>query len=63
VPGELIPSPAIALDAPPERAWQQLAAGSPPVIGRRRDEAFQIDLRSVAPGDDAAVVAALRGLA
>lgn len=62
VPGELIPSPAIALDAPPERAWQQLAAGSPPVIGRRRDEAFQIDLRSVAPGDDAAVVAALRGL-
>ena len=62
VPGELIPSPAIALDAPPERAWQQLVAGSPPVIGRRRDDALQIDLRSVAPTDDAIVVAALRSL-
>ncbi len=63
VPGELIPSPAIALESAPEAAWQQLVAGSPPVIGRRRDDTLQIDLRSVAPGDDATVIAALRGLA
>jgi len=62
VPGELIPSPAIALEFAPEAAWQQLVAGSPPVIGRRRDDTLQIDLRSVAPGDDATVIAALRGL-
>ena len=62
VPGELIPSPAIALDVPPEMAWQQLVAGSPPVIGRRRDDALQIDLRSVAPSEDATVLASLQSL-
>jgi L-seryl-tRNA(Ser) seleniumtransferase len=63
VPGELIPSPAIALTAPPDAAWQQLIAQAPPVVGRRRDDTLQIDLRSVAADDDHEVAAALRGLA
>jgi L-seryl-tRNA(Ser) seleniumtransferase len=60
VPGATIPSPAIQIDAPADDAWHTLAAAPTPVIGRRRDGALMLDLRSVDPADDRVVLDALR---
>jgi L-seryl-tRNA(Ser) seleniumtransferase len=62
VPGETIPSPAIRLEASPDAAWEHLVSGTPPIIARRRDGALFVDLRSVEPGDDDTVAAALGAL-
>jgi L-seryl-tRNA(Ser) seleniumtransferase len=62
VPGEAIPSPAIRLDTPADSGWKHLIAADPPIVGRRRDGALFIDLRTVEPQDDPLVVAAVRDL-
>jgi L-seryl-tRNA(Ser) seleniumtransferase len=62
VPGEAIRSPAIGVNASPDRGWKHLISASPPIVARRRDGTLQLDLRTVSLDDDAAVAAALRGL-
>jgi L-seryl-tRNA(Ser) seleniumtransferase len=61
-PGATIASPAILIDADADDAWHTLAAAPIPIIGRRRDGVLMVDLRSVDPGDDPAVVDALRAI-
>jgi L-seryl-tRNA(Ser) seleniumtransferase len=56
VPGRTIPSFAVCIHADPDRTWARLASSDDwPVIGTRRDGATWLDLRSVAPEDDARV--------
>ena len=62
VPGEAIRSPAIRIATAPDPAWKHLATARPPIVVRRRDDALQVDLRTVEPSDDAIVAAALHGL-
>lgn len=62
VPGETIPSPAIRLDADPESGWARLVSADVPIIGRRRDGALHLDLRTVDAVDDERVGAALSAL-
>jgi L-seryl-tRNA(Ser) seleniumtransferase len=59
VPGETIPSIALRLDGNPDAVWQALASNTPPVIAVRRDDAVYLDLRSVDPAQDEAVVRAI----
>jgi L-seryl-tRNA(Ser) seleniumtransferase len=59
VPGETIPSPAIRLPGLGDTAWKSLVASNPPIVGRRRDDALLLDLRTVDPADDTTVIAAL----
>ena len=63
VPGETIPSPAIRLDAGADEEWMALVAAETPIVGRRRDGALQLDLRTVDPGDDEYVAGVLRSRA
>jgi L-seryl-tRNA(Ser) seleniumtransferase len=58
-PGATIPTRLIKLDGDADRAWSKLAEAHIPVITSRRDGSVYIDLRSVLPGDDAAVRDAL----
>ena len=60
VPGELIPSPVLQLDGPPDAMWKALIANVPPIVGHRRTGALQLDLRTVSPDDDERVAEALR---
>jgi L-seryl-tRNA(Ser) seleniumtransferase len=62
VPGAAIPSPALQLAADPDAAWRRLAAAPVAIIGRRHEGACLIDLRTVDPDDDPAVIDALRAL-
>ncbi len=59
VPGESIPTALIRLEGPTDGIWASLARSEPPVIASRRDGAVFIDLRSVDPGDDKVVAAAI----
>ncbi len=59
VPGETIASPALRLPGQGDAAWKSLIAADPPVVGRRRDDALFLDVRTVDPADDPLVVAAL----
>jgi L-seryl-tRNA(Ser) seleniumtransferase len=62
LPGEVIASVAIAVPTRhPDRVGRALRIAG--VIGRVQDGALLLDLRAVAPTEDARVVAALRGLA
>jgi len=61
-PGATIASPAISIDTNTDEAFRTLAAAPVPVIGRRRDGALMIDLRSVEPADDAVVIDVLRAI-
>jgi L-seryl-tRNA(Ser) seleniumtransferase len=54
-----IPGPAVALTGD-ERLLRRLRLGEPPVVGYVRDGRLVLDLRTVAPADDAALVAAVR---
>ncbi|MEN8239790.1 MAG: L-seryl-tRNA(Sec) selenium transferase [Actinomycetota bacterium] len=58
-PGATIPTRLIRLDGDADRSWSKLAQAPTPVIASRRDGSVYIDLRSVLPGDDVAVRAAL----
>ena len=57
VPGQTIPSPAIRIPGAADRHWHQLVAADPPVVARRRDDALFVDLRTVDPSDDPAIIA------
>ena len=62
LPGEVLASVAIAVPTRrPERAARALRIAG--VIGRVQDDALLLDLRAVAPAEDEALVAVLRGLA
>jgi L-seryl-tRNA(Ser) seleniumtransferase len=58
-PGATIPTRLIKIEGDADRSWSQLAQAPTPVITSRRDGSVYIDLRSVLPGDDAAVRTAL----
>jgi len=62
VPGETIPSPAIRLPGRGDGAWKSLVASNPPIVGRRRDDALLLDLRTVEPADDGVIADALTRL-
>jgi L-seryl-tRNA(Ser) seleniumtransferase len=63
-PGVLLPSAAISLPeslAVPLRCGPQVSRGEfPAVVGRRQDGRLLLDLRSVSPDDDRALVGAIR---
>ena len=63
VPGETLPSMGLALDAPGGRGATELLArlrtGEPGVIGRIERDRVVLDLRTVAPGHDAVLAAAI----
>jgi L-seryl-tRNA(Ser) seleniumtransferase len=60
VPGREVASPVIAVSGSTDSRYLALLAAEPtPVVGRREDGRLVLDLRSVAPEDDAAVAAAL----
>jgi L-seryl-tRNA(Ser) seleniumtransferase len=61
VPGRSVPSVGLALVVPsPDDVAAALRAHEPPVIGRIEDGRLLLDLRTVAPEEDALVAAALR---
>jgi L-seryl-tRNA(Ser) seleniumtransferase len=61
LPGETLPSAAVAIDeGSPDRLLSTLREGVPPVIGRIEDGRVVLDLRTVEPHRDADVVRALR---
>ena len=57
VPGGQIPGPAIAFDQ--GGLYEELLAGHPPIVGRREQGRLLLDLRSVDPADDAALISRL----
>ncbi len=59
VPGAGIPGPVLKVVGPARRVWRRLLDADVPVVSSIRDDAVHLDLRSVAPADDALVVAAL----
>jgi L-seryl-tRNA(Ser) seleniumtransferase len=59
VPGRGIPGPVILVPGAGDAAWRRLLQHEPPVVARRDDRGLMVDLRSVAPGDDEIVAAAL----
>ena len=61
LPGQTLPSWAVVVNgASPQRLLAELRGGAPAVIGRVVDDAVVLDLRTVGPGDDARLAAALR---
>lgn len=59
-PGVGVPGPVVRLSHPrPDRVAARLRADDPPVVARVHDGALLIDLRTVAPDDDAVVTASL----
>ena len=61
LPGQVLPSRAVCLATPePDRLLGRLRAGSPAVVGRIEQGSVVLDIRSVEPGDDAALAAAVR---
>ena len=64
-PGVTLPSVvlAVALDgATPDTLEARLRASTPPVVGRIEQDRLLLDLRTVAPGEDEALVEVLRKL-
>ena len=67
LPGETLPTWALALEASAlpggaEGVMRHLREGRPPVVARVEDEKVLFDPRTVGPGEDAELLAALRGL-
>jgi L-seryl-tRNA(Ser) seleniumtransferase len=61
LPGQTLPSWAIAIDSPsPQRLVARLRAGAPAVIGRIVDDVVLLDLRTVEPEDDDRLANAIR---
>jgi L-seryl-tRNA(Ser) seleniumtransferase len=61
LPGQTLPSWALAIRGPqPQRLLAALRADDPAVIGRIVDDAVVLDLRTVEPGDDDVLAAAVR---
>jgi L-seryl-tRNA(Ser) seleniumtransferase len=59
VPGMGIPGPALLVSGNAETMWRSLLDETTPIVARRDERGLIIDLRAVAPGDDALVAAAL----
>jgi L-seryl-tRNA(Ser) seleniumtransferase len=60
LPGERLPSAGLRVGGPGSAALaRRLREGEPPIIGRIEDDAVRLDLRTVDPGDDARLAAAL----
>ena len=67
LPGETLPTWALALDAMEmpggaEGVMRRLREGRPPVVARVEGERVLLDARTVGPGEDEELLAALRGL-
>ena len=67
LPGETLPTWALALDTSAlpggaEGVMRSLRQGRPPVVARVEDERVLFDPRTVGPGEDGELLAALRGL-
>jgi L-seryl-tRNA(Ser) seleniumtransferase len=60
LPGETLPSRAVALPGRPTVLLSRLRAGTPAVVGRIEREAVVLDLRTIDPADDEALTAAIR---
>jgi L-seryl-tRNA(Ser) seleniumtransferase len=60
LPGQVLPSWGVAADAAPEQLLARLRAHEPAVIGRIRDDAVVLDLRTVDPADDERLAGAIR---
>jgi L-seryl-tRNA(Ser) seleniumtransferase len=61
LPGQTLGSWALSIrGVPPQRLLAVLRAGDPAVIGRVADNAVLLDLRTVEPADDAALMEAIR---
>ncbi len=60
LPGETLPSRAVAIPGTsPDRLLGRLRRGSPSVVGRIEHGEVILDLRTVEPGDDEALAAAI----
>lgn len=62
LPGETLPSWAIALPGPPDALHARLRQGHPAVVGRIQDDRLLLDLRTVLPEQDEALIARLHEL-
>jgi L-seryl-tRNA(Ser) seleniumtransferase len=59
LPGETLPSYAVALPGSPDTLHAWLRQGTPAVVGRITDDRLLLDLRTVLPGQDDALLAAV----
>ena len=59
VPGEVIPSPAVRITCDADSVWHGLLRATPPVMGRRKQGALEVDLRTIPPGNDGYLAALL----
>ena len=62
LPGDVMASVTIAVPGRPEATARRLRMGAPGVVGRVHAETLLLDLRSLLPEDDAALLAVLRSL-
>ena len=63
LPGDFMPSVALRVPSQkPSRDARRLRTGEPAVMGRIEGDALLLDLRSVDPADDDALLQALRAL-
>jgi L-seryl-tRNA(Ser) seleniumtransferase len=61
LPGATLPTRALALPSPdPDRLAERLRLGDPPVVGRIEDGLVLLDPRTVLPGEDELLLAAVR---
>jgi L-seryl-tRNA(Ser) seleniumtransferase len=61
LPGDTLPSVAVVIpSAHPDRIARRLRLGEPAVVGRIEHERWVVDLRTVAPEDDAHIIDAVR---
>ncbi len=58
LPGDTLPSFAVALPGPPDALARALRAGSPPVIGRIAGDRLLLDVRTVLPAQENDLIAA-----
>jgi L-seryl-tRNA(Ser) seleniumtransferase len=65
LPGDTLPSVALIVPTTTQsaaRLARRLRMGEPPVVGRIENDRLLLDVRTIDPSDDAALVAALRSL-
>jgi L-seryl-tRNA(Ser) seleniumtransferase len=60
LPGETLPSFAVAISAAPEQLARRLRQGTPPVIGRIADDRLLLDMRTVLEEQEQALIAVVR---
>jgi len=60
LPGETLPSRGVALPGRATTILSRLRAGSPAVVGRIERDEVVVDLRTIEPADDEALIGAIR---